>query len=126
MIKSSLPVSISNYLNVSCISIKFSQNVELLLRCKSPINGIPGKLHFCLLCVLDYFVAPLFFKSWSLAVLKKGISVDPPPPPQLHWVKAVISLLTLGFVATSSFLSFSFCCPSRDVLKPLAGHGKGT
>ena len=35
---------------------------------------------FCLLCVLDYFVAPLFFKSWSLAVLKKGISVNPPPP----------------------------------------------
>ena len=59
----------------------------------------------------------VFLESWSLAV----------SPPQLCWVKAVISLLTLGFAATSFSFSFSFYFPFfRDALKSLAVHGKVT
>ena len=67
---------------------------------------------------------PLFcLKSWSLAVLKKAISINPPPPPsQSCHLSADFGFRRQKFLIFFSLLFSLF----RDALKPLAGHGKGT
>ena len=81
------------------MAVKFSKcypsnlYVFYLVNSRAPIS----LTHFTILCGIS-------LKLWSLAVLKKVISINP----QLCWVKAVISLLTLGFAATSFSSSFPF------------------
>ena len=74
------------------------------------------------MCFRPFCVAYPFLKSWSLAVLKKGISNNPP----VMLGQSCHLSADFGF-RRHTFLIFSLLFSLfRDALKSLVGHGKGT
>ena len=63
----------------------------------------------------------------SLAVLKKGISINPPPPLPVMLGQSCHLSADFGFRRHKFLIFFSLLFSFfRDALKSVAGHGKGT